>query len=219
MLSGWVTRRPISGSPAITTNIYLTGGTPATLQITIGNQVNADYRIEQVEFVGGTTWDITTLFENSRALPNLLSTVSGTAGDDILTSTSNSQAIIGGAGNDVLTAGGPGNELQGGSGSDTYVLKHVLLSGDHFFDFDDGVQRHRYPPFPGTGILASNTSVTRDQYNLYLTNSSGKVTISNWFTSPEYQVEQVGFLLATGQLGTPRCCFQKQRWLRRQWPG
>lgn len=173
-------------------NVYLAGINPSLLQITIGNQIKADYRIESIEFADGTTWDVARLFENSRGVLNLTSTLPGaTTGDDILTGTASNQAIIGGAGNDVLTAAGTNDELQGGAGSDTYVINRFFGQA-LVFDFDDGSNGADSIQF-GTGILASNTAITRDNFNLYLTNSSGKVTISNWFSGQEFQLEQVVF--------------------------
>ena len=65
--------------------------------------IGAAYRIEEVQFADGTTWNAAQLFAQS-------------------TSMATAQRLIGGAGDDVLTSNAGSEELQGGAGADTYVF-------------------------------------------------------------------------------------------------
>ncbi|MBJ3591875.1 hypothetical protein JGC56_12125 [Salmonella enterica subsp. enterica serovar Saintpaul] len=126
----------------------------------------------------------------------------GDDGDDRLTGGSSDDELHGGAGNDVLDAGswndvlegGAGNDrLYGDTGSDTYLFN----AGDGQDTITEGnsnsgnVDTLRF----GEGLLAENAILTRSGGSLVITfnDSPDQVTITNYITSPKYQVEEIIF--------------------------
>ncbi|WP_304440714.1 calcium-binding protein, partial [Rhizobacter sp. Root1221] len=75
-----------------------------------GSDVTGNYRLEQIRFDDGTTWDLATI--KARALD-------ATDGDDSLTGYSSADTIQGALGNDSLSGGGGNDTIDGGDGDDT----------------------------------------------------------------------------------------------------
>ena len=77
--------------------------------VTVANWMSGDYyRIEQVEFANGSSWDKSTLITKVAALPYM-----GTDGDDSLSGDDGANIFVGGKGNDTL---------EGSGGSETYLF-------------------------------------------------------------------------------------------------
>ncbi|MDO8812807.1 MAG: putative Ig domain-containing protein [Gallionella sp.] len=84
------------------------------------------YRIEQVQFADGTTWDAAYLQDQAPVLP-----VVGTEGDDTIQSQDGvgnsflglggNDILVGGYGNDILDGGAGNDTLDGGAGNDVLV--------------------------------------------------------------------------------------------------
>ncbi|AOE85918.1 hypothetical protein THL1_3370 [Pseudomonas sp. TCU-HL1] len=159
------------------------------------------YQLERIEFADGTVW-------SSAALSAQLLTLTGGAGDDVLTGVSAdfTHVLSGGGGNDTLTAGagndrlegGTGNDvLNGGRGSDLYLFNlgdgQDVINDDNASYIYGGVDVLRF----GAGILASDIAVSRVGTGLLLSHSNGqdRVTVSNWFTenTGRYQLERIEF--------------------------
>ncbi|CAH0447489.1 hypothetical protein LMG10661_03556 [Ralstonia syzygii subsp. syzygii] len=81
--------------------------------ITITNWFQGDaYRIDSAVFADGTRWTV----DNFR---RLVTTVTGTAGDDTINGWQGDDILIGGDGNDTLVSNGGNDQLYGGAGNDT----------------------------------------------------------------------------------------------------
>ncbi|MCF1442997.1 beta strand repeat-containing protein [Ralstonia nicotianae] len=81
--------------------------------ITVTNWFQGDgYRIDHATFVDGTQWD-----QNN--FRRLVTTVTGTAGDDTINGWQGDDILIGGDGNDTLVANGGNDQLYGGAGNDS----------------------------------------------------------------------------------------------------
>ncbi|MGA4021490.1 calcium-binding protein [Ralstonia nicotianae] len=81
--------------------------------ITVTNWFQGDaYRIDHATFADGTQWD-----QNN--FRHLVTTVTGTAGDDTINGWQGDDILIGGDGNDTLVANGGNDQLYGGAGNDS----------------------------------------------------------------------------------------------------
>ncbi|WP_231688395.1 beta strand repeat-containing protein [Ralstonia pseudosolanacearum] len=81
--------------------------------ITVTNWFQSDaYRIDHATFADGTQWD-----QNN--FRHLVTTVTGTAGDDTINGWQGDDILIGGDGNDTLVANGGNDQLYGGAGNDS----------------------------------------------------------------------------------------------------
>ncbi|MCK4153930.1 calcium-binding protein [Ralstonia pseudosolanacearum] len=81
--------------------------------ITVTNWFQGDaYRIDHATFADGTQWD-----QNN--FRHLVTTVTGTAGDDTINGWQGDDVLIGGDGNDSLVANGGNDQLYGGAGNDS----------------------------------------------------------------------------------------------------
>ncbi|MFV8547570.1 calcium-binding protein, partial [Ralstonia pseudosolanacearum] len=81
--------------------------------ITVTNWFQGDaYRIDHATFADGTQWD-----QNN--FRHLVTTVTGTAGDDTINGWQGDDILIGGDGNDTLVANGGNDQLYGGGGNDS----------------------------------------------------------------------------------------------------
>ncbi|WP_405125149.1 beta strand repeat-containing protein [Ralstonia pseudosolanacearum] len=81
--------------------------------ITVTNWFQGDgYRIDHATFVDGTQWD-----QNN--FRRLVTTVTGTAGDDTINGWQGDDILIGGDGNDTLISNGGNDQLYGGVGNDS----------------------------------------------------------------------------------------------------
>ncbi|WP_231654955.1 beta strand repeat-containing protein [Ralstonia solanacearum] len=97
--------------------------------ITVTNWFQGDaYRIDRATFVDGTQWDQS----NFR---HLLTTVTGTAGDDTIDGWQGDDILIGGDGNDTLVSNGGNDQLYGGAGNDTLRVNN---NGTASVDGGDG---------------------------------------------------------------------------------
>ncbi|ABK99976.1 calcium-binding protein [Pelobacter propionicus] len=127
-------------------------------------------------------------------------TLDGGVGNDVLSGGAGNDILTGGDGDDLL-AGGIGNDtLNGGAGNDTYL-----------FNLADGQETIVEPGWNsvdtlrfGTGIAASDITLRRLGYDLYLgiNNSSDQIKIQGWryyegCDSWGYSIKQVVFADAT----------------------
>jgi Ca2+-binding RTX toxin-like protein len=104
---------------------------PAAIdQVTIENWNTAVYRIEQVVFADGTTWDQTQLGnlamvgadgDDTITVWSNGAVVDGKGGNDTIISSGASATLYGGDGNDTITDGSGGSMLDGGAGADTLL--------------------------------------------------------------------------------------------------
>lgn len=102
------------------------------------------------------------------------------AGDDIIDGTN---------GNDVLNGELGNDRLKGGWGDDAYVFN--IGDGEDIISESGGTDRIVF----GEGIAAEDIHVTRDAWNLYLTNkeSGDRITVEGFFQNTNQQVEKVAF--------------------------
>ena len=101
-------------------------------------------------------------------------------GNDVLIGTNGNDVLVGEMGNDTL---------QGGYGNDTYIFR--LGDGEDTIREDGGTDKIIF----GEGIREEDIRVSRDQWNLYLTNkeSGDRITVQNFFNDTRYFVEEVRF--------------------------
>lgn len=153
-------------------------------QITLSNWFWSDaYKIERVEFADGTVWDQQAL-EAAVAATAITPTVLGTAADDMLGGTSGADVFDGQAGND---------EFHGVGGNDVYL--YSLGDGsDTILDYDETAGNVDTVRFDAT-VLASDVSLSRDSYNLYLNiaGTGDRITLGGWFFDDARKVERVQF--------------------------
>ncbi|MHC9063885.1 putative Ig domain-containing protein, partial [Nitrospira sp. CMX1] len=142
------------------------------------------YRVEQVQFVDGTTWD-------TAAITNQLTNLTGTEVRDILRGNVRANTIQGLAGNDwlesfdgddVLEGGVDNDTLLGGSGDDTYVFN--LGDGiDTIEDTATGDERNRIQL--GAGITQHDLLFMRNESARTLTiqvgsNGTNKLVLTDF---------------------------------------
>ncbi|BCM25597.1 calcium-binding protein [Methyloradius palustris] len=170
-----------------------------TDQITIQNWgYGQDYRLDQVEFADGTSWD--SAYLNDQYLRVKLSGDDylslDTTDDQLLKGFTGNDTIYGSLGNDTLE-GGIGNDYLGGQGgSDTYLFG--LGDGqDTINNYDDSstattsVDTLKF----GAGISTSDISFTINGSDLILSiaNTTDQITIQNWTVSQSYKLQQIEF--------------------------
>ncbi|MGA3845009.1 beta strand repeat-containing protein [Ralstonia nicotianae] len=86
--------------------------------ITVTNWFQGDaYRIDHATFADGTQWD-----QNN--FRRLVTTVTGTAGDDTINGWQGDDILIGGDGNDTLISNGGSDQLYGGTGNDSLRINN-----------------------------------------------------------------------------------------------
>ncbi|ANH34724.1 hypothetical protein MAFF241647_34120 [Ralstonia solanacearum] len=86
--------------------------------ITVTNWFQGDaYRIDHATFADGTQWD-----QNN--FRRLVTTVTGTAGDDTINGWQGDDVLIGGDGNDTLISNGGSDQLYGGTGNDSLRINN-----------------------------------------------------------------------------------------------
>ncbi|MEA5621320.1 calcium-binding protein, partial [Cronbergia sp. UHCC 0137] len=134
-------------------------------------------------------------------------TINGTASNDTLNgSNGKDNWLVGNAGNDNISGdngndiinGGLGNDtLNGGYGNDIYIFNKGD-GQDTISDYDPTVGNIDTIRF-GTGILPTDITLRRDQYNLYLSvnGTTDIITIQNWAYGTNYQIEKVEFANGT----------------------
>ncbi|MFD2423396.1 calcium-binding protein [Ralstonia solanacearum] len=98
--------------------------------VTITNwfQLDGSKRIDTAVFADGTRW-------NADNFRHLLTTVTGTAGDDTIDGWQGDDVLIGGDGNDTLASNGGNDQLYGGAGNDTLRVNN---NGTASVDGGDG---------------------------------------------------------------------------------
>ncbi|MFA7293634.1 MAG: calcium-binding protein, partial [Rhodocyclaceae bacterium] len=108
----------------------------------------------------------------------------GMSGNDVLN---------GGTGNDILDGGAGNDTLYGNTGDDTYVFGSGY-GQDTVYDYGSTVGAGDTVRI-GADVTPADVTVTRDQYNLYLSLNGGadRMTLSNWFSGNDYWIEAVRF--------------------------
>ena len=125
-------------------------------------------------------------------------TLNGSNGkDNWLIGNAGNDNISGGNGNDTITGGLGNDTLNGGAGNDIYIFNKGD-GQDTISDYDPTVGNIDTIRF-GTGILPTDITLTRDQYNLYLSvnGTTDIITIQNWAYGTNYQIEKVEFANGT----------------------
>ena len=138
-------------------------------------------------------------------------TLDGGEGDDALDGGNGNDHLVGGLGNDKLEAsdgddvliGGPGNDtLNGGYGNDRYLF-NIDDGQDAITNSDpQGVDTYIDTLVFGDGITIDSLTLERSNDNLIikLIGSSDQVTVTSWFYSVNYQLDQIE--LADGTIYT-----------------
>ena len=111
----------------------------------------------------------------------------GNDGNDELYGGSGDDEIDGGCGNDILVGGTGDDVLSGRSGNDTYIFN--LGDGEDVIYESEGNDTIYF----GEGISSGDIEISRDTWNLYLTNrkSGDKVTVNDFFYTTDNQVEAI----------------------------
>ena len=100
-------------------------------RITIENWDTEAYRIEQIRFADGTTWDslaitanisLATQYADTYKGSSDADTYNGLAGDDQIYGFDGNDSLAGGAGNDLIDGGVGDDAMAGGAGDDTYIV-------------------------------------------------------------------------------------------------
>lgn len=118
--------------------------------------------------------------------------LSGKAGHDLLVGGAGDDILFGGDDSDVLEGGAGNDLLGGGSGSDLYLFASGDGS-DSIGDFDTTTGNHDKVLFAD---MASTEINSLQKLNNDLVISFGKsdqLTVSNYFTDPNYQIEEFSF--------------------------
>ncbi|QPC02220.1 calcium-binding protein [Xylella fastidiosa subsp. multiplex] len=187
----------------------------ASDQLTVSNyfdDIYSGYKVEQFTFSDGVTWDEAAIkarvITNGDASNNYLrgyndgsNRIYGLDGNDEIYGGALNDMLYGGAGNDMLSGGKGADTLDGGSGND--VLYGGTGNDMYRFAIGAGVDR-----IEESDTTAGNTDVVRfaDVASTALTalerkdsdlvikyGTSDQLTISNYFYSAEYKVEQFTF--------------------------
>jgi Ca2+-binding RTX toxin-like protein len=157
----------------------------------------AGYRIERVEFIDGTFWTVSDLF-------NRLSTFVGTSGPDTLFGNQNDNLIqglsgddylSGQGGNDVLDGGAGNDRLFGDAGNDTYLFgrgggQDILVSYDASGTDTDVVRL-------GVDVLPADVTIqvvdTSNDLALRINGTSDQLVLSAFLWRSDYQIDQLVF--------------------------
>ncbi|BCM03865.1 hypothetical protein MAFF301560_32520 [Ralstonia solanacearum] len=185
-----------------------------TVQSYFYSDATGPYRIDQVRFADGTSWDVAAVkalvqaptsgadnlygYASDDTLNGLdgNDTLRGYGGNDTLRGEAGADNLFGGAGNDTLEGGAGNDYLVGNEGSDTYVFNSGW-GQDTIYNYDTTSGHSDVIEF-GTGIAASDIVATRsgDDLVLSLRNSSDKVTVQSYFYSDAtgpYRIDEVHF--------------------------
>lgn len=157
-----------------------------------------EYRIEEIDFADGKTWDAAALAEKIAkpivgsdgydylsAWSGLNETLVGRGGDDYL---------FGNDGNDTLEGGSGNDYLAGRSGSDTYVFERGF--GSDTITEEGGLPHDTDVIRFGAGISMEQIAVVRKGHDLLLIDreNGGEVTIQGWGSDIGNQIEKVEFI-------------------------
>ncbi|MBM3300254.1 MAG: hypothetical protein FJY85_09895 [Deltaproteobacteria bacterium] len=170
-------------------------------------------RIERIQFMDGTAWDVTEIFARAYAPTEYDDYIYGTNGDDNLSGAGGNDTLYGQAGNDTVQGdsgadrlfggpgadtvnGGTGNDtLEGGTGNDTYFFTRG--SGQDTVVETDTTPGNIDTILLGEGILPADIRVERMRNDLRLTisDTADSITIKNWAQAdvPGFGVESVRF--------------------------
>lgn len=137
------------------------------------NPSNAYNSVQSVRFADGTVWAQSDLVERALA---------GTDGADSLVGTVAADMLNGGAGNDTVN---------GGRGNDTYLFARTG-GQDTLYDYDTTTGNTDVLAF-GADIAADQLWFQRNGNNLDISiiGTTDKITVSNWYVSNAYHVEQL----------------------------
>ncbi|WP_302794944.1 calcium-binding protein [Ralstonia pseudosolanacearum] len=190
------------------------GSDKITVQYYFSGEGAGAYRIDQVRFADGTSWDVAAVKALVQVPSSGADNLYGYASDDVLNGLDGSDALRGYGGNDTLRgdagadtlSGGDGNDsvdggadndyLTGEGGADTYVFNSGW-GQDTIGNYDASTGRSDTIEF-GSGIAATDVIATRSGEDLILSlrNGSDRVTVQYYFssdaTSP-YRIDQVRF--------------------------
>ncbi len=193
-------------------NLYLTITDTGDRLIISNFFSDAQYQVEQVIFAGSTdVWTPVDL----EALANIPTEgddyLAGDAGDNIINGLDGNDTLIGNEGNDTLDGGagndslqggmgddtldgGAGNDsLQGGAGGDVYLFGRGS-GNDTILESDTTAGNFDVIRF-AADIMPGDVAVRRNDDSLYLTitDTGERLTVSNFFSGSQYQVEQIEF--------------------------
>ncbi|ALR02920.1 calcium-binding protein [Xylella fastidiosa] len=184
-------------------------------QLTINNYFHPCYsgaKIEQFTFSDGVTWDEAAIkarvISNGDANNNYLvgyndgsNRIYGLDGNDTIYGGALDDMLYGGAGNDMLSGGkgadtldgGSGNDmLYGGTGNDTY--RFAIGAGvDRIEESDATAGNTDVVRFADVAFSALTALERKDSDLVIKYGTSDQLTISNYFYSAEYKVEQFTF--------------------------
>ncbi|NKB37462.1 MAG: hypothetical protein GKR93_09880 [Gammaproteobacteria bacterium] len=169
------------------------------------------FAVDAIEFADGTIWDqaaIKAMFPVATEGDDDLigdfnhETIDGLGGNDTIDGHTGDDTLLGGAGDDSLQGGYGDDVLNGGTGDDWLQGRN----GDDTYQFDlgwgqDQINNYDYHSSSvdkvvfGTGISASDISVSRIGNNLHLTHVSGgdNVQVTSYFSSAASSIDQVEF--------------------------
>jgi Ca2+-binding RTX toxin-like protein len=135
----------------------------------------------------GLTTGTTALNVDASALNSGLS-ITGNAGDNVLTGTSVNDTLIGGAGNDTLLGGLGQDTVRGNAGNDTFLFG----SGDGQDLVQDNSGSADKILFD-SGINPLDLVISRHADNLRVAihGSSDQITVQNWYTSSVNRTETI----------------------------
>ena len=183
-----------------------------TDRMSIYSYTDANYQVERVEFVDGTVWSVSdlkrlsvevatngddTLYgdEANDRLDGLDGNdrLSGLAGNDVLNGGAGQDTLDGGIGLDTLDGGAGNDSLYGGSGNDIYLFQRG--GGQDVVSDRDWTRGNLDVIKLAQGIGPGDLKVARVGYNLELTilGTTDKLTVNDWFSSTDSQIEQVQF--------------------------
>lgn len=151
------------------------------------------YRVEKVQFADGTVWNSSTMLAAMFRGTDAADYIAGSAGNDVIVGLGGDDALYGDIGNDTLDGGTGNDTLVGGTGNDTYLFGRG--SGQDTISEYDPTAGNIDTIRLAVGISASDVTLSRDAYNLYLdiNGTTDRITVQNWFADLAYRVEQVQF--------------------------
>jgi trimeric autotransporter adhesin len=180
--------------------------------VTIQNNFSgANYRLTQVQFSDGVTWNMAQLYaaypiaggegNDTQGFGDLAETVAGGAGhdnltvyagDDVVDGGGGNDTLYGGAGNDVLRGGAGNDALYGEAGNDVFVVN--VGSGRDTIDTHD-TTAGRVDTLRLEDVYSNElTAVRREGNHLVLEfGASDRVTVQNHFVSTAHQISLIEF--------------------------
>ncbi|WP_162270304.1 S8 family serine peptidase [Bordetella ansorpii] len=164
------------------------GGTDTVNYLSATAGITLNLSLTTAQATGGSGTDTVRNIEN----------VTGTRFDDVLTGNAANNVLIGGLGNDTLSGGAGNDILTGALGNDTYLLNRGDGS-DVINDLDISPGNLDVARF-GAGIAADQLwfSKVDDDLQISIIGTSDTFTVSNWYLSGNYHIEQ--FRTQAGQV-------------------